>query len=99
MSDPYTRVAFQYLSQQTERLEATLCPTWDQTLIFDLIELYGTPALIERHPPPVMVELFDYDQFGADEFLGRCQASLVTISFSHYNSLLRKSSCRKFELE
>lgn len=39
----------------------TLCPTWDQTLIFN-VEIYDSLENIQRSPPSVIMELFDKDQ-------------------------------------
>ncbi|KAM3186213.1 hypothetical protein ACTXT7_004799 [Hymenolepis weldensis] len=72
LSDPYLRVSFVNQSQKTERLEKTLSPTWDQTLIFENIVIYGNPQATVDSPPLVTIELFDWDQIGSDCFLGRC---------------------------
>ncbi|XP_065924822.1 myoferlin isoform X7 [Magallana gigas] len=74
LSDPYARVSFLTQSSVTEKKEKSLCPTWDQTLIFEELEIYGDPRAIEENPPEVMIELFDYDKFGSNEFLGRTKA-------------------------
>ena len=39
----------------------TLSPTWDQTLIFDDIEIYEGVDNVANNPPKVVVELFDTD--------------------------------------
>ncbi|KAJ3610380.1 hypothetical protein NHX12_022472 [Muraenolepis orangiensis] len=62
----------QLLSKTTEVVRATLNPTWDQTLIFDDVEIYGDPKTVARDPPDVVMELYDSDQVGRDEPLGRC---------------------------
>ncbi|XP_067657682.1 myoferlin-like isoform X1 [Haliotis asinina] len=74
LSDPFTRVSFLTQSMVTERLHKTLCPTWDQTLIFGEIEIFGNPKGIESQPPDIILELFDHDTFGKPEFLGRSKA-------------------------
>ncbi|KAJ8392183.1 hypothetical protein AAFF_G00077510 [Aldrovandia affinis] len=78
-SDPYATVSFLHQSQKTVTVRNTLNPTWDQTLIFYEIEIFGDPQITERNPPSIVVELFDQDTYGADEFMGRCvcQPSLV----------------------
>lgn len=73
-SDPYARCCFTTQSMVTEQIHKSLCPTWDQTLIFEEIEIYGDPRILEQQPPEVMVEIFDYDTFGCNEFLGRTKA-------------------------
>ncbi|XP_061186440.1 myoferlin-like isoform X8 [Saccostrea echinata] len=74
LSDPYARISFLTQSSVTERMEKSLCPTWDQTLIFEEIEIYGDPQALEENPPEVVIEVFDYDKFGSNEFLGRTKA-------------------------
>ncbi|XP_070697288.1 myoferlin [Pempheris klunzingeri] len=71
-SDPYAHVSFLHVSKTTEVIRATLNPTWDQTLIFEDIEIYGDPQTIARNPPDVVLELYDSDQVGKDEAMGRC---------------------------
>ncbi|XP_063291064.1 myoferlin isoform X3 [Pelobates fuscus] len=70
-SDPYAHVSFLHRSKTTEVIHSTLNPTWDQTLIFNEIDIYGDPQAIAQNPPNVVIEIFDSDQVGKDEFLGR----------------------------
>ncbi|XP_056153667.1 myoferlin-like isoform X2 [Lampris incognitus] len=70
-SDPYAHMSFLHVSKTTEKLKATLNPTWDQTLIFNDVEIYGDPQNITQQPPSVVLEFFDHDQVGKDELLGR----------------------------
>ena len=60
--DPYAHVSFLHRSKTTEIVHSTLNPTWDQTIIFDEIEIYGEPQTILQNPPKVIIELFDNDQ-------------------------------------
>ncbi|PIK51348.1 dysferlin [Apostichopus japonicus] len=76
-SDPYAYVSFMNRSQKTETFKMTLCPTWDQTLIFDDMEISGDPEIIQGNPPEVVFEVFDFDTFGSNEFLGRTIASPI----------------------
>lgn len=62
VSDPYAHVSFLHVSKTTEVIGTTLNPTWDQTLIFEDIEIYGDPQTIARNPPDVVLELYDSDQ-------------------------------------
>ncbi|KAM9809263.1 myoferlin isoform 1-T1 [Syngnathus typhle] len=71
-SDPYAHVSFLHLSKTTEVISATLNPTWDQSLIFDDVEIYGDPQTIARNPPDVALELYDSDKVGKDEPMGCC---------------------------
>lgn len=43
-------------------IDETLSPTWDELLIVDEAVLYGTKDDIKRHPPAVVVEIFDQDK-------------------------------------
>uniref|UniRef100_A0A8C3KKZ4 Myoferlin n=1 Tax=Calidris pygmaea TaxID=425635 RepID=A0A8C3KKZ4_9CHAR len=74
-SDPYAHVSFLHQSKTTEIIHSTLNPTWDQTLIFNEIDIYGDPQTVAQNPPNVVIELFDSDQVGKDEFLGRSVCS------------------------
>ncbi|XP_055360624.1 dysferlin isoform X3 [Betta splendens] len=71
-SDPYAVVSFLHQSQRTVTVRNTLNPTWDQTLIFYEIEIFGNPDATMDSPPNVVVEFYDEDSYGADEFMGRC---------------------------
>ncbi|XP_027056703.1 myoferlin-like [Pocillopora damicornis] len=77
LSDPYVRISFGTQSQVSEIIHRTLCPTWDQTLIFENVYIYGSPEITEASPPRVVLELFDQDPVGRDEFMGRCVESPV----------------------
>ncbi|TSL34631.1 Dysferlin [Bagarius yarrelli] len=79
-SDPYAIVSFLHQSQRTVTIRNTLNPTWDQTLIFYEVEIFGDPKVTEKNPPNIMVELYDQDTYGADEFMGRsiCQPTVVS---------------------
>ncbi|CAF4740059.1 unnamed protein product, partial [Rotaria sp. Silwood2] len=74
---PYAQIGFINQSQRTEVIQKTLCPTWDQTLIFSNVELYGEPNEIYHDPPYVLIELFDKDEYGLPDFLGRVQCSPI----------------------
>ncbi|XP_062850251.1 dysferlin isoform X2 [Trichomycterus rosablanca] len=79
-SDPYAIVSILHQSQKTVTVRNTLNPTWDQTLIFFEIEIFGDPKVTEKNPPNIVVELYDQDTYGADEFMGRsiCQPSVIS---------------------
>lgn len=70
-SDPYAHISFLHVSKTTEKLASTLNPTWDQTLIFNDIQIYGDPRNVALRPPDVVLEFYDHDQVGKDELLGR----------------------------
>uniref|UniRef100_A0A3Q3N520 Dysferlin, limb girdle muscular dystrophy 2B (autosomal recessive) n=1 Tax=Labrus bergylta TaxID=56723 RepID=A0A3Q3N520_9LABR len=79
-SDSYAIVSFLHQSQKTVTVRNTLNPTWDQTLIFYEVEIFGDPEVTMATPPNVVVELYDSDTYNADEFMGRCvcQPSLTS---------------------
>uniref|UniRef100_A0A672Q4T2 Dysferlin-like n=1 Tax=Sinocyclocheilus grahami TaxID=75366 RepID=A0A672Q4T2_SINGR len=79
-SDPYAIVSFLHQSQKTVTVRNTLNPTWDQTLIFYEVEIFGDHLVTERNPPHIVVELYDQDTYGADEFIGRCVCKSSVVS-------------------
>eukprot|EP00079_Xenopus_tropicalis_P023312 XP_012815625.1 PREDICTED: LOW QUALITY PROTEIN: myoferlin-like [Xenopus tropicalis] len=70
-SDPYAHISILYQSKRTEIMNSTLSPMWDQTLVFSDIEICGEPSEIEQNPPSIVIEIYDSDQRGEDDFLGR----------------------------
>ncbi|XP_064115112.1 myoferlin-like [Macrobrachium nipponense] len=82
LSDPYAVVCFCNSTQQTDKRSATLCPTWDETLIFDDVKLSGSVGTTETQPPDIVIEIFDWDARGAPEFLGRvfCRPTVLNTS-------------------
>ncbi|KAI3388907.1 hypothetical protein SNEBB_006737 [Seison nebaliae] len=71
LSDPYCQISFLNQSQKTEVCQKNLCPMWDQTLIFESIEIHGNLEELVMHPPTIVVEMFDHDNYGKPDFLGR----------------------------
>ncbi|XP_036397952.1 otoferlin-like [Megalops cyprinoides] len=78
LSDPFARVFFSTHSQVTEVLNETLCPTWDQLLVFDNVELYGEANELRDDPPIIVIEIYDQDTVGKAEFMGRTFAKPIT---------------------
>uniref|UniRef100_A0A4W4F459 Otoferlin n=1 Tax=Electrophorus electricus TaxID=8005 RepID=A0A4W4F459_ELEEL len=65
-------------------LNETLCPTWDQLLIFDNVELYGEVSELRDDPPIIVIEIYDQDTGKAD-FIGRTFAKPLTkMADEHY---------------
>uniref|UniRef100_A0A8C2TRT4 Otoferlin n=1 Tax=Coturnix japonica TaxID=93934 RepID=A0A8C2TRT4_COTJA len=77
LSDPFARVFFTSQSQCTEVLNETLCPTWDQLLVFDNVELYGEAHEMRDDPPIIVIEIYDQDTVGKADFMGRTFAKPV----------------------
>ena len=59
--DPYCVISFGRYSQTTRYVPESLCPTWDETRIFDGIRIFGDPRVLLESPPPIVIELFDKD--------------------------------------
>ncbi|XP_030625606.1 otoferlin isoform X1 [Chanos chanos] len=78
LSDPFARVFFSTHSQVTEVLNETLCPTWDQLLVFDNVELYGEACELRDDPPIIVIEIYDQDSMGKADFMGRTFAKPIT---------------------
>ncbi|NXF93563.1 OTOF protein, partial [Eubucco bourcierii] len=86
LSDPFARVFFISQSQCTEVLNETLCPTWDQLLVFDNVELYGEVHEMRDDPPIIVIEIYDQDTVGKADFMGRTFAKpVVKMSDEHYS--------------
>ncbi|NWX43702.1 OTOF protein, partial [Steatornis caripensis] len=85
LSDPFARVFFISQSQCTEVLNETLCPTWDQLLVFENVELYGEAHEMRDDPPIIVIEIYDQDTVGKADFMGRTFAKpVVKMSDEHY---------------
>ncbi|XP_029984050.1 otoferlin isoform X4 [Sphaeramia orbicularis] len=85
LSDPFARVFFSSHSQVTEVLSETLCPTWDQLLVFDNVELFGEASELRDDPPIIVVEIYDQDTVGKAEFIGRTFAKpTIKMCDEHY---------------
>ncbi|XP_068198937.1 otoferlin isoform X3 [Antennarius striatus] len=85
LSDPFARVFFSTHSQVTEVLSETLCPTWDQLLVFDDVELFGEASELRDDPPIIVIEIYDQDTVGKAEFIGRTFAKpTVKMCDEHY---------------
>uniref|UniRef100_A0A8C5AUZ2 C2 domain-containing protein n=1 Tax=Gadus morhua TaxID=8049 RepID=A0A8C5AUZ2_GADMO len=85
LSDPFARVFFSTQSQVTEVLAETLCPTWDQLMVFENVELFGTAVELRDDPPIIVIEIYDQDTVGKADFMGRTFAKpVVKMADEHY---------------
>ncbi|XP_050361136.1 otoferlin-like [Nymphalis io] len=82
LSDPFARVVIEEYSATTKVIDETLSPTWDELLVFEDITLYSTMNQIKTDPPTVVVEIFDRDQVGKSEYIGRTVARPHVKDFS-----------------
>lgn len=74
LSDPFARVIAGEYCRTTRVIDETLSPTWDQTLVCDDITLFGSLDQIKDDPFTITIEIFDQDQVGKSEFIGRAIA-------------------------
>ncbi|KAK1875482.1 Otoferlin [Dissostichus eleginoides] len=84
LSDPFARVFFSTQSQVTEVLAETLCPTWDQLMVFENVELFGEATELRDDPPIIVIEIYDQDTVGKAEFMGRTFAKPVLEYYQIY---------------
>lgn len=85
LSDPFARVLISNQCQSTQVIECSLSPTWDETLVFRNIVLYGPIEEIVDCPPLVIVEVFDYDTVG--RCLIKCYIKYI-MHLGNYNLIL-----------
>lgn len=86
LSDPFARVIVGEFSKTTQVIDETLSPTWDELLIFEEILIYGAGEEIQSDPPAVVIEIFDRDNVGKSEFIGRAIAKPhVKLREENYN--------------
>ncbi|XP_047477393.1 LOW QUALITY PROTEIN: otoferlin-like [Penaeus chinensis] len=71
LSDPFARVIVGEHCRETQVIDETLSPTWDEMLVLDDILVYGTREEMKAQPPLIVVEIFDQDKVGKSEFIGR----------------------------
>ncbi|XP_055072011.2 fer-1-like protein 6 [Misgurnus anguillicaudatus] len=69
LSDPFARVTFLSNTQNTNIINQTLTPTWNQMLLIKNVSLYGGLRDIVEEPPLVVIEVYDDDAVGI-EYLG-----------------------------
>lgn len=71
LSDPFAIVYITEFAKMTQVIEETLSPTWDESLVFDKVQVYGTKEEIRKDPPTITIEIYDQDKVGKSEFIGR----------------------------
>ncbi|RWS24122.1 Otoferlin-like protein, partial [Leptotrombidium deliense] len=69
LSDPYAKVYFIRQCLQTQVINETLSPIWDEMLVFDDTYVYGNKEDLMITIPSVVVEIYDQDKRGTDDFL------------------------------
>eukprot|EP00762_Andalucia_godoyi_P004551 ANDGO_05115.mRNA.1 Rho GTPase-activating protein gacEE len=68
-SDPFVVVNFETNSKKSEAIMQTLYPRWQLLCRFD----------VEDEASVVSIEVFDYDQFSENDFLGKATVSLLEL--------------------
>ncbi|XP_064639493.1 otoferlin-like isoform X3 [Lineus longissimus] len=74
LSDPFARVICFDRCVTTRICPETLSPCWDQLLTIDNVDIYFGSEDIKVDPPMIIIEIFDHDDVGDPEFLGRAIA-------------------------
>lgn len=59
LADPYAIVNFVSRSKLTQVVKASVCPTFDETIEFKDVIIYGEPEITRENPPLVVVEFYD----------------------------------------
>ncbi len=75
-SDPVAHVKLQGVVQSTKTLHRTLNPVWNERLRFEDVLLPRDPQLYPR----LLIDIFDFDELTANDFLGSCRVDLPTPS-------------------
>ncbi|XP_047145925.1 otoferlin isoform X2 [Hydra vulgaris] len=71
VSDAFSRVMLNNHAGDTNIIQQTRCPTWNQTILFQNLKFYGDIEFVLSNPPIIIVELFDYDSEVKIKFIGR----------------------------
>ena len=74
LSDAFARVLFLDKAADTKVIWETRSPSWNQTLIFYDLVIWGDNDIIKINPPLIVIEIFDFDEGGEIEFIGRAMS-------------------------
>ncbi|RWS11387.1 otoferlin-like protein [Dinothrombium tinctorium] len=75
LSDPYARIFFNNSCLLTQVVEETLSPTWDELLISTSTILCGNQHDLRNLSHNAIIEIYDKDNVGEDEFIGRAMGN------------------------
>lgn len=67
------------LNRHLQVLSETLCPTWDQLLVFDDVELFGEASELRDDPPIIVVEIYDQDTVVGPQSSWQSTQNLVSL--------------------
>lgn len=59
----------------------TLCPTWDQLLVFENVELFGEACELRDDPPIIVIELYDQDTVVRERYLSFRRIHFISFTF------------------
>ncbi|KAM9296863.1 fer-1-like protein 4 [Gastrophryne carolinensis] len=80
LSDPFAKVVFANYCQNTQVINETLAPMWNEMLVYDNLLMDGNKGDLRNDPPIIIINIYDQDKFGSPEFLGRAFATpIVTL--------------------
>lgn len=74
LSDSFARILFMDRAADTKVIWETRSPTWNQTLMFHDLVIWGESDVIKTNPPLIVMEIFDFDDGGDIEFIGRAMS-------------------------
>ena len=57
-------------------IEETLSPTWDESMVFEEVLVYGRREDIKANPPIIIVETYDQDKVRASDIIIITSSSL-----------------------
>eukprot|EP00043_Microstomoeca_roanoka_P019046 m.208684 g.208684 ORF g.208684 m.208684 type:complete len:2004 (-) comp16932_c1_seq2:1013-7024(-) len=75
LSDPYLYMICGHHSIRSTTIKQNSCPVFDQVLIIDNLPIPGGLDINVDLLPPIVIEVFDYDNIGSDDFLGRTRGT------------------------
>lgn len=74
--------SLQEASFPSQVLPETLCPTWDQLLVFENVELFGEACELRDDPPIIVIELYDQDTVVRYRYLSFRRMNSSSIPFT-----------------
>jgi hypothetical protein len=77
LSDPYVRITLGNQTYRTRVILQTNNPRWKETVIIKEINFYEKLESIIENPPEIILEVFDQDIYGINEFMGKCYVKPV----------------------
>jgi hypothetical protein len=82
LADPRLTASIGHMSRSTSQKYRTLFPRWYEILEFDGLKLPPQDYICQGLASELILELWDHDSWGRDDFMGRAHVSLQTASAS-----------------